>query len=137
MNITRETFDKSEKLCSRKIIGELFENGNIFYNSLFKVVWDSRQSSLPGPAQIAFSVSKRGFKLAVTRNLIKRRLREAYRKNKIPLYQHLISRNIQVAWVVIIRGKTVPDYETIEKVMKETINKLIILTSPKSEDGRR
>ena len=144
MNITRETFDKSERLCSRKIIGELFENGNIFYNSLFKVVWDSKQTSLPGPVQIAFSVSKRGFKLAVTRNLIKRRLREAYRKNKIPLYHHLISRNIKVAWVVIIRGRTVPDYETIEKTMKETINKLIILTSQKSEvrsqktdDGRQ
>ena len=133
MNITRETFDKSERLCSRKIIGDLFENGNIFYNSLFKVVWDSRQTSLPCPVQVAFSVSKRGFKLAVTRNLIKRRLREAYRKNKAPLYHHLISRNIQVAWVVIIRGNTVPDYETIEKTMKETINKLIILTSPKSE----
>ena len=39
MNTIRETFKKSERLCSRKIITKLFENGNIFYNSLFKVVW--------------------------------------------------------------------------------------------------
>ncbi len=39
MNTIRETFDKSERLCSRKIIETLFENGNIFHNSLLKVVW--------------------------------------------------------------------------------------------------
>jgi ribonuclease P protein component len=128
MNTIRETFDKSERLCSRKITGTLFENGNIFYNTLFKVVWDKCQNSIPGPAQVAFSVSKRGFRLAVTRNLIKRRLREAYRKNKKTLYDHLISQNIKIVFVVILRGNSVPDYVTIEKGMKEVINKLVILT---------
>ena len=62
----RETFEKSERLCSRKIIEALFENGNIFYNSLFKVVWNTDPDSFNSPAQVAFSVSKRGFRLAVT-----------------------------------------------------------------------
>ena len=84
MNTRRETFEKSERLCSTKIISGLFENGNIFYTSLFKVVWNKSPVTLPLPAQVAFSVSKRGFRLAVTRNLIKRRMREAYRKNKYP-----------------------------------------------------
>lgn len=132
MKIPGETFDKSERLCSRKIIGSLFESGNIFHNSLFKVVWSKSQYSFSGPAQVAFSVSKRGFRLSVIRNLIKRRMREAYRKNKKTLYDHLISQNIQIAFIVIIKGNSVPDYETIEKVMKEMINKLIILTGPKS-----
>ena len=82
MNTRRETFEKSERLCSTKIISGLFENGNIFYTPLFKVVWSISPVIIPYPAQIAFSVSKRGFRLAVTRNLIKRRMREAYRKNK-------------------------------------------------------
>ena len=135
MNATRETFDKSERLCSRKIIETLFENGNIFYNSLFKVVWIAGQENLPGPAQVAFSVSKRGFRLAVIRNLIKRRMRETYRKNKNPLYVHLLARNIKVAFIVIQRGNTVQEYETIEKSMKDVIGKLIALTSQKSEVG--
>jgi ribonuclease P protein component len=129
MNTIRETFDKTERLCSRKIVGGLFENGNIFHNSIFKVVWDTGQISLPAPAQVAFSVSKRGFRLAVTRNLIKRRMREAYRKNKKILYDHLLSQNIQIAFVVILKGNSVPDYLTIEKAVREIINKLIILTT--------
>jgi ribonuclease P protein component len=129
MSITKETFDKSERLCSRKTIGMLFETGNIFHNSLFKVVWDKVRNPIQGPAQVAFSVSKRGFRLAVTRNLIKRRMREAYRKNKSVLYSHLLSQNIQVAFIVIIKGNSVPDYIVIEKAVRDLINKLIVLTA--------
>ena len=100
----------------------------VFYTSLFKVVWTKSTVCLPFPAQVAFSVSKRGFRLAVTRNLIKRRMREAYRKNKKILYEHLASENIQIVFVVILRGNTVPDYLTIEKSIKEVINKLIELS---------
>jgi ribonuclease P protein component len=129
MNIIKETFDKSERLCSRKSISLLFETGKIFHNSLFKVVWDKVQNPIQGPAQVAFSVSKRGFRLAVTRNLIKRRMREAYRKNKSVLYSHLLSQNIQVAFIVIIKGNSVPDYIVIEKAVRDLINKLIVLTA--------
>jgi len=128
MNITRETFIKSERLCSNKVISRLFESGNIFYTSLFKIVWDKNIFPLPVPAQVLFSVSKKGFKLAVTRNLIKRRMRESYRKNKKILYEHLSSENIQIAFVVILKGNSVPDYIIIEKSMKELINKFIYLT---------
>lgn len=137
MNIIRETFDKSERLCSRKTIESLFETGSIFHNSLFKVVWKKEPRSLLQPAQVAFSVSKRGFRHAVTRNLIKRRMREVYRKNKAPLYDHLTGENIQIVFIVIIKGNTVPEYVTIEKGMIDVIRKLIINTGRKTEVGSR
>jgi ribonuclease P protein component len=136
MDTKRELFNKSERLCSVKVISGLFEEGNVFYNSLFKVVWAKSPAILPYPAQVAFSVSKRGFKLAVTRNLIKRRMREVWRKNKNILYEHLASENIQIVLVVILRGNNVPDYLTIEKSIKEVINKLIDI-SQKTEVGSR
>ena len=125
MNTRSETFEKSERLCSTKIISGLFENGNIFYTSLFKVVWIISPVIIPYPAQIAFSVSKRGFRLAVTRNLIRRRMREAYRKNKYFLYEYLASENKQVVFTAIVRGNKVPDFQTIERSTIEMLNRLI------------
>ena len=124
MSTGRETFHKSERLCSQKIISALFENGNIIYTSLFKLVWLFSPSDLPSPAQAAFTVSKKGFRKAVTRNLIRRRMREAYRKTKLNLYSLLETEHIRITFVIIFRGTTVVDFPAIDSAMKEVIGKL-------------
>jgi ribonuclease P protein component len=131
MNQIKETFNKAERLCSLKVIEGLFENGNVFHTSLFKVVWDKYKPLHPFPVQVVFTVPKRGFKLAVSRNLIKRRMREAYRKNKYPLCEYLISANKKLVFAMIFKGNSIPDYEAVERSMKEIINKLIVLNKEK------
>jgi ribonuclease P protein component len=121
----RETFHKSERLCSRKIITSLFDDGNIFYLPLFKVVWKICPIIQIAPAQVAFSVSKKGFRNAVTRNLLKRRMREAYRKNKQILYDFLLPEKIQITFIVIFRANSVPDFQEVEKSMKEMLVRFI------------
>jgi len=131
MDITGEKFEKSERLCSTKVISELFATGKQFHTSLFKIVWDFNKSGIAAPAQVMFSVPKRGFRHAVTRNLIKRRLRESYRRNKKVLYEYLFSADIRVYLVIIIKGNSVPDYSTIEKTVAELLNTLIFKVKEK------
>ena len=121
----KETFNKAERLCSKKEIEALFENGKSFYSFPFAVVWAFANSDIPYPAQVAFSVSKKGFRLAVTRNLIKRRMREAWRKNKFLLYDFLKSSDKKIVLTIIYKESSVSDYITIEASTKETIKKLL------------
>ncbi|OFY66947.1 MAG: hypothetical protein A2V64_01560 [Bacteroidetes bacterium RBG_13_43_22] len=136
MNAGRETFHKSERLCSRKIITSLFNNGNAFYSRLFKVVWGLSTASINAPAQVAFSVLKKSFRLAVTRNLLKRRMREAYRRNKHVLYDFLIRENTGIVFVVIYKEETVRKYSDIEVSVKEMIEQLIVSVKKSIENEK-
>ncbi len=75
------------------------------------------------PVQAAFSVSKKNFKRAVMRNLLKRRMREAYRLNKGIVYQ-VFGRDRQLAVMFIYAGREEKEYELIEKSMKQALFKL-------------
>ncbi|MBK5280297.1 MAG: ribonuclease P protein component [Bacteroidia bacterium] len=76
------SFKKEERLAGEKHIQELFEKGSSFNLYPFRVLRLSRQDSNNQLVKVLISVSKRNFKRAVDRNLIKRRIREAYRLQK-------------------------------------------------------
>jgi ribonuclease P protein component len=88
---------------------------------------------MPSPAQVVFSVPKMGFRHAVVRNLIKRRMREAYRRKKVFLYEFLTGRNICVAMIIIFRNTSVPDYRSVEKSIDETLKKLTLMITDKEK----
>jgi ribonuclease P protein component len=123
MATRKETFSKQEKLSSKKAIEELFENGRSFYCSPFRIVWSFTDRDMQFPAQVAFSVPKKYFKPAVTRNLIKRRTREAYRRYKYQLYDILNASGVKIIITMVFREKSVVDYQVIEASVKQMITK--------------
>jgi len=79
----RQTLRKHERLYEKKSLELVFLKGTAINNPPIKLLWTIDQQKNKIPVKVAFSVPKRTFKNAVTRNLLKRRMREAYRKNKI------------------------------------------------------
>lgn len=120
----KATFKKKERLRSKKVIGELFKLGNSFYSKPFLVVWGKTNHEQKYPAQMAISVSKKLFKRSVNRNLLKRRIREAYRLNKHLLFKFLENKNFSVIFVFVYREEQIMDYHSIEQGMISSLQQL-------------
>ena len=131
-----QTFTKSERLCSKKILSELFKKGSpsvqTFYLFPFRVLYIPHDPDHTGdlPA-IVITVPKRGFKRAVDRNLIRRRVREAYRLNKVLLRPQPASPDpaganpAGPAYIAFLyTAKQIISFEEIEKGMKLALRKL-------------
>lgn len=82
----RQTLRKTEHLYEKKAIETLFEKGKSITNPPIRLLWNVYEGQSETPVKVAFAVPKRNFKRAVDRNLLKRRMREAYRKNKYMIY---------------------------------------------------
>ena len=118
------TLKKEERLCSQKVLGELFTSGESFLVYPLKIVFLKTDALQPTPVQAAFAVSKRNFKRAVKRNLMKRRMREAYRLNKPTLYDELAAKELHIAAMFIFIGKDIAEFAAIEKSMISALKKI-------------
>ncbi len=116
---------KDERLSRELLLDKLFKEGKSVSQNGFTLVYLKAELPVFYPAQAAFSVPKRFFKKATDRNTIKRHIREAYRKNKLPLYQKLVDNKYQLALMLIFKGKEVPDHGYVEKQVSELLIKLI------------
>lgn len=117
-NLVKCTFKKVERLSSKKDIQELFKNGSSFYLYPFKVITLASTNSLVH--QVLFTVPKRNFKKAVDRNLLKRRMREAYR-----LHKHLLPTEPQVLSIAYIyTSKEIVDYASIAKPLEQSLSRI-------------
>jgi ribonuclease P protein component len=119
------TFNKQEKLKSRKLTKQLFAEGKSFLVFPIKVVYLPVSERLDFPIKIGVSASSRIFKHAVDRNRLKRVMREQYRLNKLPLHEYVTANNQQVAAFLLYINKTLPEPRLIEKKMPIIIQKLI------------
>lgn len=120
------TYNKYEKLKSRKLIKQLFESGKAISVFPLRLVYLKVEHDGNFLLQTGVSVSKRNFKLAVHRNRIKRMMREAYRQNKNTLYKSLDEKYI---FMFIYLGKSEIDYNKLNNKMKILMKTFISKTT--------
>ena len=75
-----QSFPKSEHLCGKAAVAAVFERGKTVQAGCLRCKFLHQPQE--GPSRVLVSVPKRHFKRAVKRNLLKRRIREAYRRQK-------------------------------------------------------
>jgi len=108
------TFQKEERLSKEKLIKELFDTGSSFYLFPFKVFFMINPEPDYPFHQVLISVSKRNFKKAVERNLLKRRIREAYRLNKSQLHDR---NKLVIAYIYSVK-EILPSAQIHERLIK-------------------
>ena len=84
---------------------------------------DRKEESVP--FQVVFSAPKRNFRKAHDRNRIKRLMREAFRKNKLPLEAILEERDLCLALFVIYTSREELPLLMLEKKTKQLLSELI------------
>jgi len=91
----RHTLSKAERICGRDTVSALLEHGKTGTAGCLRYRW------LPGGGEVSrmmVSVPKRTFRRAVKRNLVKRRIREAYR-----LQKDLLGAPVDIQFIYIAR----------------------------------
>ena len=126
-------FRKEERLRKEKVIQELFDKGSSFYLFPFKVYYTPNPDQSYPFHQVLISASKRNFKKAVDRNLIKRRMRESYRLQKT-----LIPVTPKILVGFVYSHKEVMLFDEMKKRMNQCLVKLAKMplsteTPPKGE----
>jgi ribonuclease P protein component len=113
MVVVDRKFRKSERLCSQKVIGELFQSGKTLKQFPFKLVY-SYGTFDRSPVKIAISVPKKIHKRAVKRNFIRRRIRETYRLHKRIIHE-IVEQKITLNIMVIYISPNTANYVEIER----------------------
>lgn len=119
----RYRLPKSRILRSKKAIDELFSNGKAITCYPLKVIYLLQQIEHNDIGAAAmFVVSKKKFKRAVDRNLLKRRVREAYRLTFHEINQVCVDRKITLNMAFLYLSSQQESYDSIHKSMQTIFN---------------
>lgn len=124
--MTKNTFPKKERLCSKISIAELFANGQSIRSGEIKITHLKTDLSVEDqPIKVIISVPKRNIRLAVNRNQVKRRIRAAYIKHKNWLFSQLNAGQGQVHLAIIYTHHQPISYAQIEDKIFLSLQRLV------------
>lgn len=119
-------FPKKEHLKSKSIVESLYANGSSATAFPLRAVFLSLPPEADAPsAAILVSVAKKRFRHAVDRNLMKRRIREAYRLNKQPLIDELQKSGKQMAIAILYIDNKHSSTNYLQRKMQKLLSAII------------
>jgi len=123
--LNRLKLSKTDRLCKKKTINELFTGDSAKKISDYPLllVWGNIKEESSTPIQVLFSVSKRFSKKSVVRNKIKRQMRELYRLNKFRFYHILSQKEQHIAMMFMYIGKELVPFENLKNSIEKIIEK--------------
>lgn len=123
--------NKSDKLCSPTAIDQLFSRGadslqscNIFTLMAYplRAVWRTDHGRDTGSqVQFLISIPKKKLRHAVDRVKMRRRVREAYRLNRVD-YNNISIGSVDLAFIYV--ANDLKDYKSIERSVCRILNKI-------------
>ena len=118
----RSTFKKTERLCSKKRIEQLFGAGNKSLTAypLRAICMTEEREGMP--VEVLISISKRHLKRAVDRNRIKRLIREAYRRHKYIVWNALGQKRIALAF--LWTSNEIASYPVVEQKVQNLLQRI-------------
>lgn len=116
----RFTFAKKEKLKSKILIDKLFTEGKAVTVYPLRIVYNPEVFEDEVTFKATVSVSKKLHKKAVTRNRIKRLMREAYRTQKLNYFN---KSETQYALMILYLSKDIPNFNLVEEKMEKLLKK--------------
>ena len=127
--------NKDEKLCSRTAVEELFNQGKSLMAFPLRAAYRLRPLDERNPVQFLISIPKKRIRKAVTRVLLRRRTREAYRLNRGALLRQPLEQTgwgVDIAFVYL--DTTPAPYEVINEKMISLLNRIAQAAQQQSSD---
>lgn len=133
----KNTLRKHERLSLSKQIDYLFDHGRWLRSDHLRMIYRKPDSEIDVPVLVMFTVPKRLHKRAVKRNLLKRRMRESYRIQKLDFYKSLSESEIKLYIAFVYSHEEIADYKTINREIKLLIAQLVsrIQKEPYMQNG--
>jgi len=125
--VNRFTFCKDERLNNDKIIARLYQSGIVISKYPVRIHYlflSAEEMRSAYRAQVLINASKRKLKKAVSRNRMKRLLRELYRYKKSLVYDQLQKKDAYMVLSIVYGGTHLLDFWEMERVFDKAMRVL-------------